>query len=170
MLTVLPPCHRYISTNDSDGKSTFHPASDAPQLYHDVTLGKIARSFAVSSIPATLTDDVDVSAYLSKTGETSHLRREIVQPNGRGVNLLVVDIAPGGQGQMHRTVTIDFSICVMGRIKMILDIGVEVELKPSVSSNVPASGIFSARIKFVCLTGSCHSTGNHAPVDQRLRV
>lgn len=168
--TVLPPCRRYISTHDSDGKSTFHSASDVPQLYHDVTLGRISRSFAVSSVPATLTDNVDVSAYLSKTGENSHLRRAIVQPNGQGVNLLIVDIAPGGKGQMHRTVTVDFAICVMGRIGMILDSEVEVELKPSVSPNLPASGVFSARTEFICLTGSCHSTWDHAPVGQRFRL
>ncbi len=137
--TVLPPCHRYISTHDSEGKSIFHPASDAPQLYYGVSgLGKTSRSFAVSSVPANLTHDVDVSTYLSKASETSHLRREIAQPNGKGINLLIVDLAPGGQGQMHRTVTIDFTICVMGRIKMFLERGEEIVLEPSVSQNSPA--------------------------------
>ena len=137
--TVLPPCHRYISTHDSEGKSIFHPASDTPQLYYSVDgLGETSRSFAVSSVPANLTDDVDVSAYLSETGETSLLRREIAQPNGKGVNLLIVDFNPGGEGQMHRTVTVDFSICVMGKIKMVLVGGAEIELKPSVSQDPSA--------------------------------
>ena len=134
--TVLSPCHRYISTHDSEGKSILHPASDTPHLCYSIAgLGETSRSFAVSSVPANLADDVDVSAYLSKTAETSLLRREIAQPNGKGVNLIIVDLKPGGEGQMHRTVTVDFSICVMGRIKMVLEHGDEVQLNPSVSQD-----------------------------------
>ena len=96
----------------------------------------MARSYAVPSVPVpNMVDDADVAEYLSTDPHvsTSYLRREIVQGNGTGANLLVVDIAPGGESQMHRTVSLDFSVCVAGRIWCELDSGERVELGPGVS-------------------------------------
>jgi quercetin dioxygenase-like cupin family protein len=127
----LPPNRRYICTHDASGASIVH--SSPPQLYRGRPgVGGVARSYATASAPTVLKDDVDVSAYLSTSGPASHKGTDIVVPTGQGANLVVVDIAPGGQSQMHRTVSIDFSICVIGHVCMELDGGQKLELKPGV--------------------------------------
>ncbi|KAF2471572.1 uncharacterized protein BDR25DRAFT_367270 [Lindgomyces ingoldianus] len=128
-VTSLPPNRRYICTHESSGKSIVH--SSPPQLYHGrAGVGGMARSFSTSTVPAILKADADVNAYLSTSGASSHKGTDIVSPTGQGANLLVVDIAPGGQSQMHRTVSIDFSICVLGVVKMELDGGEMLTLNP----------------------------------------
>lgn len=91
--------------------------------------GGLARSFAVGSVPANLTDDADIKAYRAEEGPTSYTRREIVPPQP-GANLLVIDLEPGAMSAMHRTVSIDFSICVQGEIDHELDAGEKVRLHP----------------------------------------
>jgi hypothetical protein len=103
-----------------------------PQRYLPVAVGGVARSFSVGSAPAKLADDEDVKAYLSPGGKTSWTQPNIVTPGG--ANLLVVDLAPGGVSQMHRTVSIDFSICTNGEIDHELDGGETVRLRPGVRS------------------------------------
>jgi hypothetical protein len=138
-VTNLPPNKRYICTHDSSGKSIF--LSSPEQIYRGAPgTGGVARSFAVGSVPANLKNDDDVHKYLDPNKEQnplSYKATDIVVPNTtqspNGANLVVVDIAPGGESQMHRTVSIDFSICVLGSIDMELDSGERVNLRPGVS-------------------------------------
>lgn len=136
--TALPPNKRWITGHDSSGKSIFKPSP--PQLYHGrQNVGGMARSYAVSKIPCTLADDADMKAYQNsdpKEEVASFKGTDIVIPNGTGANLVVVDITPGGESQMHQTVSIDFSICVIGDIISELDSGERVHLKPGVSCSV----------------------------------
>jgi hypothetical protein len=132
---TLPPNKRYILGHDDTGKSIILPSPD--QVYHgrEETYG-VARSYAVSSIPAVLAGDADVKAYIEpdpKQSVTSHLATDIVVANRKGAAILVLDLAPGGESQMHQTVSIDFSICVTGDIDMELDGGEMIHLKPGVS-------------------------------------
>ena len=133
--TTLPAPIRHITAHDQNGKSIFHSSSGTatPQLYYGADgIGGMCRSYAVPSVPVTMTDNVDLSAYLATNTETSYSRPEIVQGNGTGVNLVVVDLGPGGESQMHQTVSIDYSICIFGRIVSELDSGQRVELGPGV--------------------------------------
>jgi len=133
-VTNLPPCKRHITTHDADGKSIYYTDSP-PQSYFQIpSSGGLARSYSVSSVPAKLAGDADVNAYLSAdaSGPTSHKRGEIVPPVP-GANLLVVDLVPGGMSMMHQTVSIDYSICVIGQIDHELDGGETVRLQPGVS-------------------------------------
>jgi quercetin dioxygenase-like cupin family protein len=100
----------------------------------------MARSYALSSVPAILKNDQDMKKYLdpiSDNNPVSYIASDIVIPKTvatpNGANLVVVDIAPGGQSQMHRTISIDFSICVLGTIGMELDSGETVTLLPGAS-------------------------------------
>lgn len=138
----LPSCNRHIATHDSNGKSVY-VSSPPPQHYHpSETLGGYARSYSVANIPAVLQGDGDVKDYLSSDSGsvTGFQRPELVLPseNGKnnGANCLVIDIKPGGYSAMHRTVSIDFSICVIGTILHELDSGERVVLKPGVSEDV----------------------------------
>lgn len=134
--TTLPPNKRYILGHDEAGKSIILPSPD--QIYHGREgTGGLARSYAVSSVPAVLADDADVKLYMEpdpKKSVTSHLATDIVVSNQKGAAILVIDLAPGGESQMHQTVSIDFSICVAGDINMELDGGEMIHLKPGVSA------------------------------------
>lgn len=109
----------------------FHPCLIV--LHSPTQTHTYASSVATSTVPANLANSADVTAYLSESGPTSHKGTDIVVPTGQGANLVVVDIAPGGQSQMHRTVSIDFSICVIGHVRMELDGGEMLDLRPGVS-------------------------------------
>jgi quercetin dioxygenase-like cupin family protein len=136
--TSLPPCKRYILGHDDAGKSIILPSPE--QVYHGREgTGGLSRSFAVSSVPAVLAGDADVKAYMEpdpKQSVTSHLATDIVVANQKGAAILVIDLAPGGESQMHQTVSIDFSICVQGLINMELDGGEMIHLKPGVSVEI----------------------------------
>ncbi|KAK6366316.1 hypothetical protein, variant [Exophiala oligosperma] len=123
----LPPCNRHIATHDANGKSVY--AQSPPQQYIPVeNFGGMARSYSVASVPAKMANDEDLKAYKSNDAVTSWAQPSIVTPNG--ANLLVVDLAPGGVSSMHQTVSIDYSICVIGEIEHELDSGEVVLLKP----------------------------------------
>ena len=131
----LKPCKRYIATHDSTGKSVY--AESPEQVFNGRPgFGGLARSFSVDSVPANLTNDADINAYRAEEGPTSYKRQEIVPPQP-GANLLVIDLEPGAVSAMHRTISIDFSICVQGEIDHELDGGEKVRLYPGVSM-VPA--------------------------------
>lgn len=140
MASDLPPCNRHIATHDKDGKSVYVP-SPPEQHYHPSPAGGYARSWSVANVPAVLAGDADMKGYLSNDSSTatSFARPDIVLPSedgkNNGANLLVVDLKPGGFSAMHQTVSIDFSICVIGTIIHELDGGERVLLKPGVSSH-----------------------------------
>ncbi|MCJ1303976.1 hypothetical protein MMC08_006787, partial [Hypocenomyce scalaris] len=115
-------CKRYISGHDGD-KSVF---LESPELLYTDAGGAyaVARSFALERVPAPLTGDQDLENYLSKDGETkvtSYVNSSITIPDG--VNIIVVNFAPGGKSAMHRTVSVDFVVCVDGEIECELDNG-----------------------------------------------
>ncbi|KAK4495284.1 hypothetical protein PRZ48_013614 [Zasmidium cellare] len=123
----LRPNKRYIATHDSTGKSVYTESPD--QIFNAVPdVGGMARSYAIDSFPANLKDDADIKAYRAEQGVASHTERSIVVKPG--ANLVVVDLEPGGMSMMHRTVSIDFSICVVGEIDHELDSGEKVRLLP----------------------------------------
>ena len=133
----LVPCKRYIATHDASGKSIYTESPE--QCFNAVPgVGGLARSFSVDSVPAKLANEADIKAYRAEQGPTSYTRREIVNPKP-GANLLVVDLEPGAKSAMHRTVSIDFSICVQGEIDHELDGGEKVRLHPGV-------GLFDSEI------------------------
>ena len=92
---------------------------------------------------------------------TSHLAKDIVLANKKGASILVIDLAPGGESQMHQTASIDFSICVCGDIDMELDGGEMIHLKPGVSQETVMWSYFDI------FPGSRHSTRDDAQVVQR---
>lgn len=125
----LRPCKRYIATHDSSGKSVY--AESPEQVFNAVPdVGGMARSYAIGSLPANLKDEADIKAYRSEQGVTSYRERSIVVKPG--ANLVVVDLEPGGVSMMHRTVSVDFSICTIGEIDHELDSGEKVRLYPGV--------------------------------------
>lgn len=131
--TNLRPNKRYITTHDANGKSIY---AESPDQEFNLTegFGGVARSFALEGVPAIFTDEADVKNYKGSDSTASYRKRDIVIPGG-GVHLVVVDIDPEGESPMHRTVSIDFSICVVGEIHHELDGGETVKLLPGVSNS-----------------------------------
>lgn len=127
----LPAIKRHIATHNAAGTSIYAASPPAQQYIQIPGTGGMARSWSVGSVPARLEGDADMKAYLAEEGVTSWTSPAIVTPNG--ANILVVDLEPGGVSNMHRTVSIDFSICVIGEIEHELDGGEKVLLKPGVS-------------------------------------
>lgn len=112
-VTDLPPVKRHIATHDANGKSVY---ADSPPLQYFAVpeTGGLARSYSVTQ-PVTMENDQDLKAYLSNEGSNSWTSPSIVAPGGS--NILVIDMAPGGVTDMHQTVSIDYSICIMGEIE-----------------------------------------------------
>ena len=100
-----------------------------------------AHSYSIPSVPVNLANDVDYKTYLSEGNINSQKSTHIVVPQTaetpNGANCLVIDLPPGACSAMHRTVSIDFSICVIGTIVHELDSGETVTLKPGVRGPFP---------------------------------
>jgi len=128
-VTDLPPVRRYITQHNADGKS-IHIESPAQRYFPSPGAGGFAKSYSVP-LPADLTDNADTKAYLEKGGPTSWDSPAVVAPSG--VNLVIVDLVPGGVTPLHQTVSIDYSIVIFGEIEHELDSGEIVKLKPGVS-------------------------------------
>lgn len=146
--TAPTPHKRYITTHDVTGKSVYVDASDEKSVRIPTPFGTAVRSYATASLPAQLADHKDVEAYKATEGIASHTAPEIVIPEERpadadtdqgqaapasGANLIVLDFVPGSVGHWHRTVSLDFSICIEGEIEHELDGGEKVVLLPGVS-------------------------------------
>lgn len=135
-MAPLPPNKRYIATHDANGKSVYAESPDQAYFPGAAAI-KLARSWSVPTVPAKLGGDEDMKGYFAGPEHVSSFkRREIVVPpeggKNNGANCLVIDLEPGSFSQLHRTVSIDFSICVIGTIIHELDSGERVILKPGV--------------------------------------
>ena len=129
--TSLRANKRYITTHDANGKSIYAESPDQ-EFTLAPGLGGVARSFALEGVPVSFGNEADIENYKSDESPASYRRRDIVIPGG-GVHLVVADLEPGGESPLHRTVSIDFSICVLGEIDHELDSGESVKLLPGVS-------------------------------------
>lgn len=135
-------CKRYITVHDEVGMSKFGP-ENALQ-YRERVGYALARSYALSTVPAQMDGNQDVQSYLSPDEQnniTSYARagKEMTIPGG--VSMLCVDLGPGCQSVMHRTVSVDFVIVTEGEIELELDSG-ETRLLYSGVGSLPRSICF----------------------------
>ncbi|KAK3074054.1 hypothetical protein LTR53_003833 [Teratosphaeriaceae sp. CCFEE 6253] len=130
----LRPCARWITTHDPSGTSIYAPSPAQTYTVTGGSFGGMARSYALASVPADLAADADLAAYRAEEGPASYRGQNIVvdapAPAAGGAALLVIDLKPGAVTGMHRTVSVDFSICVAGEIDHELDGGEKVRLLP----------------------------------------
>jgi quercetin dioxygenase-like cupin family protein len=126
----LRPNKRFITGHDTHGKSIYLPSPE--QSYRLLPTSAMARSYALTQLPAILKNDQDVKDYTSKTSTAGFSKRDIVIPGG-GANVILMDFEPGYESPMHRTVSIDFSICVVGVLECVLDSGQTARLEAGVS-------------------------------------
>lgn len=140
--SALRPVKRHIVSRDPTSGKAIYVDSPEQQYTFYPGFASVARSYATNSMPACLADDDDVRAYRSKEGSASYTRQEIVVPalesevspsrssNTGGANLITLDLLPGAIGHWHQTVSLDFSICVVGEVIHELDSGEKVVLLP----------------------------------------
>lgn len=117
--TPLPDFQRLITTHSSDGKAVFSSAIDETSKFKGVDNGNadFCLSYATSSFPVDMNNDADLERY----------KEYLVSPPGlvdsQGTVLRHVDIKPGFTSPMHRTVSLDYGIVLMGEVELILDSG-----------------------------------------------
>ena len=113
----LPNSRRFITTHDDQGKAIFSSQISPEVKWGNIGKAKFFLGYATTSFPAKLDGDADITAY----GDLVQNPPGIVISTG--AVLRVVDMAPGHVSPMHRTVSIDFSVCLEGEVEMILDSG-----------------------------------------------
>ncbi|KAF2004813.1 hypothetical protein P154DRAFT_484110 [Amniculicola lignicola CBS 123094] len=127
----LPPAKRYITTHRPTGLSTLGP-SPPLAFAGDPTSHTFSRSYTLSSVPADITADADITLYTADAGPNSRFTGELVNTceSGSGAAFVTVDFAPGGRSDMHRTASVDWVVVVQARFRMELDSGESVILNP----------------------------------------
>lgn len=137
--TSLRPVKRYIASNDPiTGKSIYVEAPG--YVYSDLPgFGTVARTYATPSLPIQLNNE-DLRLFRSTDEKTSHTRGMDLampvllsqSPTGPvpGVNINVLELAPGAVGHWQRTILFDVAICVAGELIHDLDGGQAVHLHP----------------------------------------
>ncbi|KIW93400.1 uncharacterized protein Z519_06005 [Cladophialophora bantiana CBS 173.52] len=111
----------FVTTHDVQGVSIVHTAS--PATFQDI--GPETRFnviYTTSEMPVNMNGDQDISVHQSVM---SSGKLGLVRPHGTVCRM--VDFAPGSEGIMHRTKSLDYGVVVEGEVNMLLDSG-EVQL------------------------------------------
>ncbi|KIW87173.1 uncharacterized protein Z519_12284 [Cladophialophora bantiana CBS 173.52] len=116
-------CARYITKHADDGTSVFGDSPDL--LYRDRGGYAITRNYAATSVPMHIENETDCQAYLSsdRSQEASYVHAGQRVTVSNGLNFLTVDLGPGAQTPMHRTISVDFVTVIEGRVELLLDSG-----------------------------------------------
>lgn len=109
---------RFITDHDEQGLAVF--STSIPEELPSQTIENGDRfylGYATTSYPADLRENADVAAYSSLLASPPG----IVVPGG--TVLRIVDVRPGGDSPMHRTVSLDYGVVLEGEIDLVLDSG-----------------------------------------------
>lgn len=110
--------NRFITDHNAEGLAIFNTTIPEPLPAQVIGNGdKFYLGYTTTSYPVSFADNQDVASY------AAHLRSPpgIVVPGGSV--LRIVDIRPGGESPMHRTVSLDYGVVLEGEIDLVLDSG-----------------------------------------------
>lgn len=110
----LPNPNRYITDNDADGNSFF--STDLPasvEVGSNLGGGFQRLGYQTEQPPVSLKKDLEVYKSALQT------KAPLFVPGG-GANVWYNDIPPGAESPMHRTVTFDIIIIVVGEVELTL--------------------------------------------------
>lgn len=116
---------RYITTHDSEGKSTLDTSLPTPAPFYSLPNKEaaFAHCYVTTAFPTNLDSDADLSAY----------KTFLDSPPGLTVSggsvLRYVDMPPGVTSPMHRTVSLDYGVVIEGEVELVLDSGEKRVLK-----------------------------------------
>lgn len=110
--------NRFITDHNDAGKAIFNttlPEALAPRVIANGD--RFLLGYTTSQTPVDLTGNADIAGY------AAHLQEPpgIVVPGGSV--LRIVDLRPGGESPMHRTVSLDYGVVLEGEIELVLDSG-----------------------------------------------
>ena len=113
----LPPIRRIVTTHDPAGKAIIMNDGLAPQ-----------RQLRARGNVSTLIWGSDETPAEICSAEDFGLRENDIEPPQRGSWCRVIDYPPGLPGRMHRTDSIDYVVCLSGKIDMELDDGAKTRM------------------------------------------
>ncbi|KAK3940043.1 cupin domain-containing protein [Diplogelasinospora grovesii] len=107
---------RYITDHNDQEQAIFN--TSIPEEFVQTTIengDKFSLGYATNQYPADLSSDLDTyRGYLENNPG-------VVIPGGSV--LRIVDLRPGGESPMHRTVSLDYGVVLEGEIDIVLDSG-----------------------------------------------
>ena len=109
---MTPPPVRRVITGHTPDKKAIVVADGAATIVNAKEQSVSTTVWSSLAIPATVEGEgftVDPATYHKGSG---------APPNG--ARLMIMDLAPGAKGKMHRTNTVDLVICLEGEIEMLL--------------------------------------------------
>ena len=123
---ALPKVHRYITTHDpSTGKAVFSTEiADEPPIDKVETMG-FMQAYVTKGFPVDLDSEADIKTYNTYITNSPGLTVK------GGTVCRFVDFSPGMTCAMHRTVSLDYGVVIMGQIEAILDSGETRVIGPS---------------------------------------
>ncbi|TIA76304.1 hypothetical protein D6C83_00110 [Aureobasidium pullulans] len=114
----LPQYQRLITAHNDEGKAVFAKVDETGPwngVMND-TVG-FSLGYTTSTTPADMTDDKDIAQY------KEHLVTPPGLVNKQGSVLRFVDCPPGSTSPMHRTVSLDYGVVLIGEMELVLDSG-----------------------------------------------
>ena len=109
--------NRFITDYDASGLSVFNTSIAAPLPGQVIGSMAFHLGYATTSMPADFSNQSDVATYSSF----------LTTPPGifipGGSVMRIVDVAPGGESAMHKTLTLDYGVVLEGEIELVLDSG-----------------------------------------------
>lgn len=109
--------NRFITDYNASGLAVFNTSIPEPLPAEVIGNMKFHLGYATTTIPADFTNHSDIATYSSFLSTPPG----IVIPGGSV--LRVIDIGPGGETPMHRTVSLDYGVVLEGEIELVLDSG-----------------------------------------------
>ncbi|KAK7701138.1 hypothetical protein SLS64_010470 [Diaporthe eres] len=110
--------NRFITDHNDEGLAIFNTSIPEPIPAQVINNGDaFYLGYTTSSTPADFTKNADVDAYAKHLADPPG----IVVPGGSVLRM--VDLRPGGESPMHRTVSIDYGVVLEGEIELVLDSG-----------------------------------------------
>ncbi|KAF2218869.1 hypothetical protein BDZ85DRAFT_244416 [Elsinoe ampelina] len=116
----LPTFQRYVTGHNSEGKAIVSSDVDSsPPWQTNIEGGRAAfcQAYITSSFPVDFNGEKDVETYKGFLKDPPGL------VNSNGTVLRIVDMGPGVTSPMHRTVSLDYGVVLVGEVELQLDSG-----------------------------------------------
>ncbi|KAL1878648.1 hypothetical protein Daus18300_001923 [Diaporthe australafricana] len=116
--STLRQPNRFITDHNDQGLAVFSSSIPEPIPAQTINNGDtFYLGYTTAGTPVDFTDNADVDAYAKHLVDPPG----IVVPGGSVAR--IVDLRPGGESPMHRTVSIDYGVVLEGEIELVLDSG-----------------------------------------------
>lgn len=123
---LLPNPQRHITDNDDNARSFFSNAiTTALPVINKLGTAHQRFGYLVPPGPAALTAQVDLKSYEAALKDLPPL-----VPVGGNAAVWYIDMPPGSESPMHRTMSLDIVIQIEGEVELTLESGEKRVIKP----------------------------------------